>query len=217
MKTYGRQILLLASLLLALALAWLWVGLDGSLRGVRWQPPAAHKPDFSSLVPALPIPPAATLDQFVATLDRPLFSPNRRPPPPAPEKDTQTAQPDPLANIRLHGVISSPSGGSVIATFDGKAQRVRINESIGSWRLAQLQGRDVTLERAGETRVLQLSHARAPTEPAQAALADLAADGAAETAAQGAPSAKQKQDEFVRGRKARINAGRVKAGLPPLP
>ena len=84
MKQHTIRVLIALSLVLLLALAWLWFDTDGKPRNVHWQPPSPHKPDFAGMIPPLPQQDPADLNRFVATLERPLFSPSRRPPPPPP-------------------------------------------------------------------------------------------------------------------------------------
>lgn len=219
MKQHIIRILVGLILVLALVLAWLWVGTDGKLRNLQWQAPEPHKPDFASMIPQLPQPDAADLNRFVATLERPLFSPSRRPPPPPPPPVVAPPPPppDPLANIHLFGVFGGAEGtGGIIARIDGKPKRVRIDENIGAWRLKSIANRDVTLVRGSEVRVLNLVHARvaAPVAPAAAGAPDAAAPP---TAAPAAGAARPDPSDFVRERTARRNAARAKAGLPPLP
>ena len=84
MKRYALHWLVALNLLLAAGLAWMWIGSDGRLRNVHWQVPSPQTTDYAAMVPPLPgITPADTR-QFIAMLERPLFSPIRRPPPPPP-------------------------------------------------------------------------------------------------------------------------------------
>ena len=103
---------------------------------------------------------------------------------------------------------------------DGKPRRVRISERIGAWTVTDIDNRNVTLVRGGETRILKLVHAR-PAAPAPAPVAGAPAGGAANTPAPApAPTAAGQRltgDDFVRDRTARRNAARARAGLPPLP
>lgn len=165
MKQRGILVLIVLNVALLLALAWMWVDSSGRLRNVHWQAPAPVQPDFSSLVAMSSRRNAADMQQFIATLDRPLFAPNRRPAP----KGAAEGVPDPMANIQLLGVFSSGDSGGIIAKVDGKSRRVRINETIGPWTLKSIQDREVSFARDGETRVLRLAPARGAsllTQPA---------------------------------------------------
>ena len=222
MKQYTIRILGAVLCLLGAALAWLWLGANGALRNVHWQEPEPHQPDFGSMVAQLPRQDPADLSRFMATLERPLFSPSRRPPPPPPPPTVAPPPPppDPFANIHLLGVFAGAEGkGGIIARIDGKPKRIYTDQSIGAWTLKSIEGRNVTLERGSEVRVLNLAHARvaAPVIPVVAAgNPDTAAPPAAPSAE--APAApRQALSDFVRNRTALRNAARAKAGLPPLP
>ena len=93
-------------------------------------------------------------------------------------------------------------------------------DGIGAWTVTDIDNRNVTLVRGGETRILKLVHAR-PAAPAPAPVAGAPAGGAANTPAPApAPTAAGQRltgDDFVRDRTARRNAARARAGLPPLP
>jgi len=125
-----------------------------------------------------------------------------------------------LATVHLYGVFAGDEGGGIIVRVDGKPRRVHIGERIGAWTLKDIDNRNVTLVRGGETRVLKLVHARpaAPAPaPAAGAPADRAANAAAPAPAPAAAGQRLTGDDFVRDRTARRNAARARAGLPPLP
>ena len=234
MKQHIIRILVAIGAVLALVLAWLWFGTDGKPRNVHWQAPEPHLPDFASMVPTLPQQESVDLSRFVATLERPLFSPSRRPPPPPPPPVVAAPPPppDPLAKIQLYGVFSGEEGaGGIIARIDGKAQRVLVNGKIGSWVVKSVANRSVTLTNGGQTRVLQLVHAKPPVAAAAPGAAGAAAEGPGAAAASGAratggaanASGAQSNPrtisraEVAENRKAQRNAARVKAGLQPIP
>ena len=225
MKQRIVRILIALSLVLLLALARLWLGADGTPRNVHWQPPELHKPDFASMIPPLPQPDPADLNRFVATLERPLFSPSRRPPPPPPPPVVAAPPPppDPLANVHLFGVFAGSEGtGGIIARVEGKPRRIYINEAIGAWTLKSIDKRNATLVRGDETRVLTLVHARGAVPVAPGAQAGVSAPtdaaGVPPIAAAPPTGAVQRPDvaDLVRDRTALRNAARAKAGLPPL-
>ena len=153
MRRHVTALLVAVNAALALLLAAMWVTPEGKLRNVAWQPPAAIKPEFSA---ALTTNSEMNIGGFMATVDRPLFSPNRLPPP---VKAASAAAPpvDPLANIRLHGVYVGQGIGGIIATVDGKSRRIRLNEPVGEWTVASIKDREVTFTRAGESRVIRLA------------------------------------------------------------
>ena len=229
------RVLIAAIVVLVLALGWLWLDPRGKPRNVHWQAPEPHKPDFASMIPPLPQQDPADLNRFVSILERPLFSPSRRPPPPPPPPPVVAPPPppDPLASIHLFGTFSgAEGGGGIIARIDGKPKRVYVNENIGAWVVKSVSNRSVTLTRGGESRTLTLVHARAPAPaPAQAAARapnpNAAANAEAPPVAPPAPvaatppppAAPPSSDlgERVRERKARVNAQRAQSGLPPIP
>ena len=60
----------------------------------------------------------ADVARLMAILDRPIFSPTRRPPPPP--KSVAAARADPLDAIHLYGLFGGSGGGGVIVQVDGK-------------------------------------------------------------------------------------------------
>lgn len=178
MRRYALQILLLVNAALALVLLWLWVLPDGSLRNVHWQPPEARKTDLANMLPALPGVGSADTSQFIAMLDRPLFSMTRRPPPPPPPPAHAEAPVDTLSTARLTGVFRGAGAGGIIINIAGKDRRVRLNEAIDGWTVLAIQERNVTFARGGNTRTLTLPRAAlatytglsmSPAAPAQSA------------------------------------------------
>lgn len=159
-RTVTLVLMVLATLLAGL-LAWLWIGPNGSLRGIHWQAPAAVRPDLGSLSTASLQGGDADVSRFMAILDRPVFSPTRRPPPPPPPpKVVVPPRPDPLDTIHLYGLFSGAGGGGLIARVEGKTRRVKVSEAIGDWTLKEIRPRDVVFAKGAETRVVPLVPAR---------------------------------------------------------
>jgi hypothetical protein len=113
---------------------------------------AAEQQASSSAV--LPNPVAAqSLDELSATLERPLFSPSRRPPapPPPPQPVGQTATPPapppPPPNLVLVGVVMDGESAHAIVRngTDKKIQRAQIGDDIDGWKVSQIDGRKVVL------------------------------------------------------------------------
>lgn len=132
-RRHVLAVLLALVALLLLALLALWVNSSGALRHMRWQPPAPQIFDYAATVPALPDPAAADTRRFVALLERPLFSPTRRPPPPVPKEDAPAN--DVMASARLTGLFEGAGDGGVIVLLDGKPRRVRLHEAVEGWQL----------------------------------------------------------------------------------
>ena len=161
MKRHALLVLVVINGVLAAWLAWLWFTPQGGLRNVHWQPPAAQKTDLSGLLPALPTLLQADTNRFIVLLERPLFSPTRRPPPPPPPPPPPAAAApvDNFSTARLSGVFEGPGGTGIIIQMAGKNRRLQINQSLEGWTLKAVQGREVTFASGGETRVLQLPRA----------------------------------------------------------
>lgn len=158
-------LLVCVNLGLAAGLAWLWVDERGQLRDFRWQRPTPVVPATNVQIPRPLQPQADTERQFVAILERPLFAANRQPPQVKPVAPVV----DPLADLVLFGVYGGKDFGGVLARFDGKTRRVKLNDSIGDWTLSEIDPRQVTLTRSGESRVIKLVQARvrAPVAPSR--------------------------------------------------
>jgi len=221
MKRYVMPMLTVLSAALVVVLLALWFDAGGQLRYVTWQRPIAIKPNFAAMISPGARQQSDNVSQFVATLDRPLFSPNRRPPPvivvaPAPP-------PDPLANIRLFGVYSGPGGGGIIARVDGKMRRAVINDKIGEWTISRIADREVTFVRGGETRVVSLVRGK-PSGSAVAPAAPVSLVGPgqprpgrmSEDERIRTMTGAQRIEEDERERLRNMNELNVQSGLPPI-
>ncbi|MFM9914925.1 MAG: hypothetical protein ACKVOX_03875 [Rhizobacter sp.] len=218
MKRYATHALVVLDVALLGALAWLWFDPNGQLRGVEWTPPVAIRPDLSG-ASRLPSETTKTSMALVLdTLERPLFSPSRRPAPPivtasaAPEPP-----PDPLANVLIQGIFSGDGVGGIMARVDGVPRRISINETIGSWMLKGIDERNVTFVRKDETRVVQLQRAKEAPPPALNTASPAPGPQPAGPQAMAAGNAAaQAAQESVRDRYRRRNEARAKAGMPPV-
>lgn len=152
-------------LVLNLALAWglgaLWLDEDFDPKNVLWRAPAAIAPASDSLTvyPVSPVP--NDLSQLNSTGERPLFWVSRRPPPPpAPEKSAVEQEPDPLADIRLVGLMEGGEQSGVIALTGGRFRRVMLGQTLGAWALDGVEGKTARFKgTGGEVRTLELKHA----------------------------------------------------------
>lgn len=160
-------LLVIINLGLAATLAWMWLDERARLRSFRWQRPAPIAPALSVEIPKALLPQADTDRQFVAILERPLFAANRQPP------QVRPAVPvvDPLADFVLLGVYGGGEFGGALARYGGKTRRLKLQESIGEWKLVSVEARQITLKREDEVRVIPLIELRArsatasPTQP----------------------------------------------------
>ncbi|TYC60130.1 hypothetical protein ETQ85_06370 [Zoogloea oleivorans] len=143
-------------------LAALWLDEDYDVKSVQWRAPAAVVPSADSLLMFKVVPPQNDLVQFNSTSERPLFWASRRPPPPPPPepKKGEEKEPDPLADIRLVGLIDGVGRGGVIALTGGKFRRVGLGEPLGGWVLEGIEGFSARFKSAsGDVRTLVLKHA----------------------------------------------------------
>lgn len=222
MKHYGIRLFFVLVAALAAALAWLWVGADGKLRNMTWQAPVPIAPDLGGEAVHLPAAKPMDVSLFMATLDRPLFSPNRRPAPPAPKEGDAKPAPDPLAGLHLYGLYTTEDGPSgMLVRVDGKMRRIGVNETLGGWTLQSIREREVTLTRDGEERVVPLAIARPAITgkgPAggTSVSASTSATSPAPSAAGAAEARRQEMEEAQRERLRRRNELRAKAGTRPI-
>lgn len=164
MKKYALPFLGVLNAALAVCLVWLWVGQDGQLRNVHWQPPQPQTTDFASIMPPLPGVTPADTSQFIAMLDRPVFSLSRRPPPPpAPPESEQKPPEDNLSTAQLSGLYKGEGAGGAIIQIAGKNRRMQLKDVVEGWTLQSIQERSVTFMRAGKSRELQLPRAALTT------------------------------------------------------
>ena len=222
MTLSATRILGILILLLTLGLAALWIKPDGTLRNTLWTPPQAVIPDLQFADP-LPVG-AAKVDVglFVETLERPLFSPSRRPPPPSPKvEEAKAPPPDPFAGIHVFGLYGgegSPSG--MLAKVEGKVRMVSLSDKLGEWTFKSIDDREAIFESGGETRKLPLLTAKPAPEPKMAVAPGTpnvaAADpGQIPVDATGAQR-QQALEEAQRERLRRRNEMRARVGARPV-
>jgi hypothetical protein len=143
---------------------------NGSLDADSTQvaPPTNPATSVQVVVPPAPVAPASErtlsanplwaipLAQLPNTRDRPIFSPSRRPPPPAVApaavpKVTAVAKPrEPeRPQVSLVGTIASDDEGfGIFLDQSTKAVfRLRVGEDYQGWKLRSVQGREAVLER----------------------------------------------------------------------
>lgn len=104
------------------------------------------------------------LKQFSVTQERPIFSPSRRPPPPAPTYVAPIKQPpkprEPeRPTIALAGTIIGTDGYRVAVFRDTSSQdvlRLRVGENYHGWVLLLINPREARLVKNGEQALLEL-------------------------------------------------------------
>jgi hypothetical protein len=210
MRRYIVPALIVANVALAGGLAWMWVAPDGQLRDVRWTPPAPIKPVLTDA----PFPPwTADIGSFMASLDRPLFSATRKPPPKPSEAPPVVV--DTLASVRILGLYSTDakSGGAVVR-HDGKVVRLKLGDTLGGWTVKEVRPVGLVLTRGAEERTIEVKMG-----PDLAADAPAAPGGRAAAGNQNAAPTNEQQrvERDAANSKAAVNALRARAGMPPLP
>jgi hypothetical protein len=153
------RVLTFVCLLAAAGLAYLWFDKNGQPRNTQWLAPAPIK----STVVATKIPERAVSGNDVAelasALERPIFTPDRKPPSVAPILAVvPPPPPDPMASVTVVGLITGSSGGAMVRS-DGKVRFISLNQRFGEWTLSSIEERNASFARAGETRVIKLAYA----------------------------------------------------------
>ena len=160
MRRVALPLLVILNAGLLCFLAWVWFTPDGQVRGMRWQSPEPVKVDLQALLPALPGQGQADTSQFLGMLERPLFSPTRRPPPPPPPPKAEVPEPvNRFAQAKLTGVFEGAGVGGIIINYEGKDRRVPLNGTLDGWKLLSVTGAQATFSQRGQTRIVQLQRA----------------------------------------------------------
>jgi hypothetical protein len=201
--------------LLTAALAFLWS--EPARSG--WSEPAAVPPALDEVV-ATAAPQPVDVSIYRETIDRPLFSMNRRPAPRA-EPDQVAEAVDPLRDVRVVGLYAADGRGGAVVVSGGKVQRMAYGEKIGQWQLAGQDGRRAALTSAnGEQRHLELAlnttaPATAPSSTAKAEAKAPAEASAGATAGQAARrTGRPEPDATARTTRGRAGADGGGAGAP---
>ena len=167
MKRFTSLILLAINILLVVILVGIWFNSDGSLKNVKWQEPISQKINLDNLIPSLGKPMPMDESQFLAMLDRPLFSPTRRPPPPPPppKPEKQEAPPPPpdyLSESIVSGVYTSADGnlGGVIIKYQNKEKSLSIGANLDGWKLTSIKENKVYFSRDGQSKEIVLQKAK---------------------------------------------------------
>ena len=108
---------------------------------------------------------AIPLSQLPVTRDRPIFSPSRRPPPPAevtaepvfvkPPPRKKEVEPPQLALVGT--IASGEEGFGIFLDQSTKAAlRLKVGDDYQGWKLSVIQGREVTMEKDQQAAELTL-------------------------------------------------------------
>lgn len=213
MRRYILPLLGALNLALLAVLTWLWVTPQGALRDVRWLAPQPVRP---ALVDAQALPAFnVDLSRYLATLERPLFTPSRRPPRVL-ETAASVPPPEPFPDIRLVGVYGMQGAGGVIAVVDGRVRRMQLGASIGDWSLKEVRSSEIVLGRGDDVRTIQLRRSTG-TEPPLTAAGSAPASASPSGLPPAAEAVRQVEMERVRTQVRRMNVLRARAGKPLLP
>lgn len=175
-----RAVFSFVILVLGVSLLALWVDHQGRIRRIHWTPPAPLPLDANAMVATLPARGEINPTYLLQTLERPVFSPSRRPPPPPPPPEPTKAEEStpPLTDVHVFGLYGSDRSGGAILRVDGKNQRVAVNESVKGWRLVSIGERTLSFRRGGRQHVLELVHVIPKVDPSSASGASGMAGGA---------------------------------------
>jgi len=149
------RLLLVLLVVCSAGLTSLWLDEHGQWRNITWAVPVAIAPDIKAPVNPLSGIRGTAPISYASIQERPLFTPDRRPPPPPPPP----APPDPFIGIQIFGIYTGSNGG-ILARIEGRVRRVKFNESIGGWTLKSVEGRQINFVQGEQTRQLRLEYSK---------------------------------------------------------
>jgi len=92
---------------------------------------------------------AQSIERLSAIVDRPLFSPSRRPPTPPVSQNPEPppAPPTPPPSLVLSGVVMDGQGAYVVVLVGAERRilRAQVGDEINGWRVSQIEGRKLVL------------------------------------------------------------------------
>jgi hypothetical protein len=148
------------------------------LQWLEWPPPAPRPPPAATAetptatAPAVApptLPPTPTFEEYASVVERPLFLPDRRPPPEEPDEAPEEEGPEEqtaLDGMNLTAVIIAPTEVSALVVTPGSKElaRLRIGDDFEGWTVTGIEPDKVLLERQGESDELILrDFTKAPT------------------------------------------------------
>jgi hypothetical protein len=115
------------------------------------EPAAAASPAASPLA-------ALSLERFSVTRERPLFSPNRRPPPVPPAPVVSRPSPPAPPKVTLLGTVMDADEARALVSVGtpDKMLRVRIGDEIEGWKVTQIEQRSLVLSLDNRTTTFTL-------------------------------------------------------------
>ena len=120
--------------------------------------PLATPPTAPAAPPLTALPP---LVSFAATVERPLFSPSRRPAANAPT----TAAPAAESRYRLVGIVASGTKKTAFIADGGRRAQIGVGDAFDGWTVKEIGQNRVTLASPSGEMVLKLKST--PVEPAK--------------------------------------------------
>jgi hypothetical protein len=95
---------------------------------------------------------AQSLERLSATVDRPLFSPSRRPPPgPVAQAPEPPAPPAPPPNLVLSGIVMDGKNARAVVQLGAEKRTLhaQIGDNIDGWTVSRIEGRKLVLSLDG--------------------------------------------------------------------
>ena len=151
--------LIAINLVLAAALAGLWLAPGRPAQWRNWQAPAPQAPTLGDVHAAVLVPNPAAGAAYPQVLARPLMNATRRPMVAAAPQGAASAPPAAIEQVRLLGIVAGPALSGIMIEQGGQASFVRRGERVGDWTLDSLQGRSASFVRNGERRQIELPFA----------------------------------------------------------
>jgi hypothetical protein len=166
-----RAVLILVVLALIGVLAWQWTSwppevADSSTATGSAVAPGDRPEDENPLARLRPLD---DREDYQVVIDRPLFSPTRRPPEDEPEEaEPEVATDRSLDRIDLNAVLITPEEtlAWVMDASSREVRRLRLGDELEGWAVRDILSDRLVLERQGETNTLVLrDYARQPPPP----------------------------------------------------
>ena len=140
-----------------------------------WPPALPAPPPGADAAPAAAasgeappkLPPVPPREDYASVAERPLFLPDRRPPPEEPEDASDEGLPEEPAELKdvdFSAVVITPDAVKAWVTPYSQERRwLRIGDEIDGWTLTRIGPDSLVLERQGETNeILLRDYANAP-------------------------------------------------------
>ena len=111
----------------------------------------ASAQDSSNITLSNPLA-AQSLERLSATVDRPLFSPSRRPPPgPVAQAPEPPVPPAPPPDLVLSGIVMDGQSARAVVRVgaEKKILHAQIGDNIDGWTVSQIEGRRLVLSLGG--------------------------------------------------------------------